>query len=122
MDRSRVNFRRVIARSQDRRHGLKRLLIFVVAIGLGWTAVHRLGPRPISDGPESDTASVTSDALADLSGQSSRGHEFSCDGRVYCSQMTSCEEAKFFLAHCPSTKMDGDGDGIPCEKQFCGSL
>lgn len=33
--------------------------------------------------------------------------------------MTSCKEAKFFLAHCPDTKMDGDGDGIPCKKQFC---
>lgn len=42
-----------------------------------------------------------------------------CDGRQYCSQMTSCEEAKFFLAHCPNTKMDGDRDGIPCEEQWC---
>ena len=43
---------------------------------------------------------------------------FSCDGRQYCSQMTSYEEAKFFLDHCPDTKMDGDNDGIPCERQF----
>jgi hypothetical protein len=47
--------------------------------------------------------------------------EYACDGRVYCSQMTSCDEAKYFLAHCPGVKMDGDGDGIPCERQFCGS-
>jgi hypothetical protein len=33
--------------------------------------------------------------------------------------MTSCEEAKFFLKNCPDTKMDGDGDGIPCESQWC---
>jgi hypothetical protein len=46
---------------------------------------------------------------------------FSCDGRTYCSQMNSCAEAKYFLAHCPGVKMDGDGDGIPCESQFCGS-
>lgn len=45
----------------------------------------------------------------------------SCDGRVYCSQMKSCTEAKYFLAHCPGVKMDGDGDGIPCESQFCGN-
>lgn len=44
---------------------------------------------------------------------------FRCDGRQYCSQMNSCEEAKFFLAHCPNTKMDGDRDGIPCEEQWC---
>lgn len=44
---------------------------------------------------------------------------FSCDGRQHCSQMTSCEEAKFFLRKCPTVKMDGDGDGIPCEQQWC---
>jgi hypothetical protein len=41
-----------------------------------------------------------------------------CDGREYCSQMHSYEEAKYFIENCPNTKMDGDGDGIPCERQF----
>jgi hypothetical protein len=45
---------------------------------------------------------------------------FHCDGRKYCSQMTSCEEATFFLRNCPGVKMDGEGDGVPCEKQWCG--
>ncbi|MEY4753994.1 MAG: hypothetical protein RJA44_1669 [Pseudomonadota bacterium] len=49
--------------------------------------------------------------------QKARG--FSCDGRQYCSQMRSCAEAKYFLANCPGVKMDGDGDGIPCEAQWC---
>ena|SRR5580765_6642747 len=44
---------------------------------------------------------------------------FSCDGRVYCSQMTSCAEARYFLRHCPGVKMDGDHDGVPCETQWC---
>ena len=44
---------------------------------------------------------------------------FTCDGRRHCSQMTSCAEAKYFLKNCPNTKMDGDGDGIPCESQWC---
>jgi len=43
----------------------------------------------------------------------------SCDGRKYCSQMMSCAEAKYFLANCPGVKMDGDKNGIPCEKQWC---
>jgi len=46
--------------------------------------------------------------------------KYHCDGRQYCSKMTSCKEAKYFLKHCPNTKMDGDGDGIPCESQWCG--
>jgi hypothetical protein len=40
--------------------------------------------------------------------------------------MTSCEEAMYFLANCPGVKMDGSrggsgpGNGIPCEREFCG--
>jgi len=47
------------------------------------------------------------------------GVTFNCDGRTRCSQMTSCDEATFFLQHCPGASMDGDGDGIPCEDQWC---
>jgi len=43
---------------------------------------------------------------------------YQCDGREYCSEMDSYEEAKYFLDHCPNVKMDGDNDGIPCERQF----
>ncbi|KAA1161447.1 cold shock domain-containing protein [Pseudoalteromonas distincta] len=41
---------------------------------------------------------------------------FTCDGRQHCSQMTSRAEAVFFINNCPNTKMDGDGDGKPCER------
>lgn len=44
---------------------------------------------------------------------------YTCTGKIYCSEMTSCEEAKFYLRNCPGTKMDGNNDGIPCEKQWC---
>lgn len=44
--------------------------------------------------------------------------KFSCDGRQHCSQMTSKDEARFFLNNCPNTKMDGDHDGDPCEMEF----
>jgi cold shock CspA family protein len=44
---------------------------------------------------------------------------YSCDGRTHCSQMTSCEEATFFLKNCPGTQMDGNRDGVPCEQQWC---
>jgi cold shock CspA family protein len=44
---------------------------------------------------------------------------FHCDGRNTCSQMTSCQEATLFLQNCPGMKMDGNNDGVPCEKQWC---
>ena len=44
--------------------------------------------------------------------------KYKCDRRKHCSQMRSYEEAKYFLDNCRGVKMDGDGDGIPCERQF----
>ena len=44
---------------------------------------------------------------------------FTCDGQTRCSQMTSCAEATYFWKNCPGVKMDGDGDGVACEQQWC---
>ena len=44
---------------------------------------------------------------------------YTCDGRTHCSQMRSCEEATWFIRHCPNTQMDGNDDGVPCETQWC---
>ena len=52
--------------------------------------------------------------LLDQEAASDERSPYQCDGRVYCSQMTSCEEAEFFLANCPGVKMDGGGDSVPC--------
>lgn len=42
-----------------------------------------------------------------------------CDGRRFCFQMTSCDEAVFFSRHCPNVIMDLDKDGLPCETTLC---
>jgi endonuclease YncB( thermonuclease family) len=80
-------------------------------------------PEPISDesllskiGKAITPSSPAGNQSAINSGNQAR---FRCDGRIYCSQMTSCEEATFFLKNCPGTKMDGNNDGVPCEKQWC---
>ena len=44
---------------------------------------------------------------------------FNCDGRTHCSEMRSCQEARFFLDNCTNMQVDGDHDGIPCERQWC---
>ena len=48
-----------------------------------------------------------------------QNNSFQCDSRTHCSQMTSCEEAEYFLKNCPGVQMDGDYDGVPCEQQWC---
>ncbi len=44
---------------------------------------------------------------------------YRCEGKHYCSEMTSCQEARFYLKNCPNVKIDGDHDGVPCESQWC---
>lgn len=93
---------------------MKKLLFVVVLCAACWTAFTRFeqshGRR--HDSGDSEPALPAAPELVSSSG-------FSCDGRVYCSQMSSCKEATYFLEHCPGTKMDGDHDGIPCERQWC---
>ena len=49
-----------------------------------------------------------------------------CKTKTYCSQFSSCEEATRYLRECGRAQeggtqhTDGDGDGVPCEKQLCG--
>jgi hypothetical protein len=82
-------------------------VIAVVAIGFvgyNFFAAHRDGGRLLhSDSPAVEAVEQS----------------FTCDGRTRCSQMSSCAEATYFLRHCPGTQMDGDGDGEPCEDQWC---
>jgi len=40
---------------------------------------------------------------------------FQCGSKRYCKEMTSCEEAKFYLRKCGLSRLDGDKDGVPCE-------
>jgi hypothetical protein len=111
---------------------VKKLLAVIAVCFIAWTVVKRHRTQvPValhSATPAATTAapaalvSPADSAPASSSAQASpSAADFACDGRVYCSQMSSCDEAKYFLAHCPGVKMDGDGDGIPCERQFCGS-
>jgi len=44
---------------------------------------------------------------------------YSCQGKQYCNEMTSCKEARFYLQNCPNVKIDGNNDGVPCETQWC---
>lgn len=42
--------------------------------------------------------------------------KFDCKPEVKtCGQMTSCEQAKFYLQSCGVKSLDRDGDGVPCE-------
>lgn len=66
-----------------------------------------------------ENISAPQEAVAVNSNENAASSTFQCDGRTYCSQMTSCAEATLFLKNCPDVKMDGNHDGVPCEQQWC---
>jgi hypothetical protein len=93
-----------------------KIALVVVALALiAWFAFTRTTDEslPFVTGGRDDASNFLS---------SEPDSQFSCDGRTHCSQMTSCAEAEFFLQNCPGVKMDGNGDGEPCEGQWCGDL
>ncbi|HQS83176.1 MAG TPA: excalibur calcium-binding domain-containing protein [Thiobacillus sp.] len=87
-------------------------LILVILIAIGAWKYNEKQPTPHFD---EASASSRKSGLAEPVVQASAPRSFNCDGRVYCSDMTSREEAEYFTRNCPGTKMDGDLDGNPCE-------
>lgn len=45
----------------------------------------------------------------------SDGSAWQCGAKRYCSEMTSCAEARYYLTQCGVRSLDRDGDGVPCE-------
>jgi len=83
-----------------------------------WEWRHRENTQQNSSIAKNETPTILIGRNKPIDGQGA-SNQFKCDGRTYCSQMTSCQEATFFLKNCPGAKMDGDRDGVPCEKQWC---
>ncbi len=99
-------------RRQRRAQGWRvRSLVSVILVALGAYAYQQYDRRRMPVLPPTPLVSPAKDPFAPAT--------YRCDGRTFCSQMTSCAEATFFLKTCPGTKMDGNHDGVPCEKQWC---
>lgn len=91
------------------------LVALLLAAGVGWFGYTRYTERveTMPSAPQS-VMSPAQTAAPEIPSPA-----FQCDGRKHCSEMSSCSAAKLFLRNCPGTEMDGDGDGIPCEQQWC---
>jgi hypothetical protein len=47
---------------------------------------------------------------------SSSAADLSCGSKRSCTQMSSCAEAQFYFRQCGLSRLDGDRDGVPCER------
>ena len=88
---------------------LKKIILIVLIATVSWGYYTKNGAVSFTPPPIENKEPISS---------TNNQHNYQCDGRQHCSQMSSYEEAKYFIENCPNTKMDGDNDGIPCERQF----
>ena len=96
--------------SQARRRWLDASISLAVVAAIGVYAMHQFESRSTAkEAPRSSPIREVADTDS----------KYACDGRTHCSEMRSCDEATWFIRHCPNTKMDGNGDGVPCETQWC---
>lgn len=85
-----------------------------------WSRTDPIHPRdwrvlhPSIHSPPATTGAVPVQQSLDTSAASN------CGKKRYCAQMTSCEEARFYLQNCGLLSLDGNGDGIPCAN-LCGT-
>jgi len=95
--------------------------ISIIAV-LGFVAVNKYNHYQSNEQFNNHTPVITNADLATFDEQYPKTvipkntQNFTCDGRQHCSQMNSRAEAVFFINNCPNTKMDGDRDGDPCER------
>jgi len=47
-------------------------------------------------------------------------YDATCGHKTHCAEMTSCDEAHFYLTRCEEKALDANGDGVPCE-ELCGA-
>ncbi|SRR5258706_1267811 len=97
---------------------MRRVVIVLIAGILAWRGYEAYIARAKLHGQPATPAQASSNVDSLFSAAHSPT-TFQCDGRIYCSQMHSCAEAEYFLSNCPGVKMDGDHDGVPCERQWC---
>ncbi|MBL6986972.1 MAG: excalibur calcium-binding domain-containing protein [Methylobacter sp.] len=97
---------------------LAQKILIVVLLAIGFSVYERFTATNNSQGSRHSIAGIFNEVTTRTAEKKKTNYK--CDGRTHCSEMTSCEEAEFFISHCPGTKMDGDNDGEPCESQWCG--
>lgn len=81
-------------------------------------ALGNLPEQGLSEQGRKNLEVSTNTPIRSTASSTSVSSPYQCDGRTHCSQMRSYDEAVFFLRNCPGTQMDGNHDGVPCERQF----
>lgn len=100
---------------------MKRLVLLLLLAAIAWITWGRYQDRLNAEW-EAEFARnpVKKKALPTAKASEPGVSFFTCDGRSSCKQMTSCEEARYFIKTCPGFNSGVFGEEASCEKQWCG--
>lgn len=118
------------ARARSERRGLWSMSDAQTVPPWDWRQGVRVGQARLIEGgtrrelrnraPAQPVQSPLSPRAEPADGLSSSRGSFTCSGKRYCRQMSSCEEAHYYLQVCGVSSLDGNSDGEPCE-MLCGT-
>lgn len=89
---------------------MKKVILIAALLLAIWNYYEEQKPRP------ENRTGFLAEFVQSVQGQViKKSPKYHCDGRRFCPQMTSLEEAEFFMSACPNTQLDDNNNGIPCE-------
>lgn len=92
------------------------IVVMVLLVAVGWYAWGKFEEKAQAERAAAKRVVVPLPSSAKAGGRDPLF--FACDGRNLCSQMTSCEEARFFLRSCPGMA-EASGEGPSCINAWC---
>jgi hypothetical protein len=105
---------------QRREHYMKRIILLLLLAALAWYGWGKYQDRaPAQREAELASRPVATKALPLAKARDPAVSFFTCDGRSSCKQMTSCEEARYFVKTCPGFGAGVSGEEASCETQWC---
>lgn len=97
---------------------MKRLLLIVLVAAAAWYGWGKYEAHVRAE-RAAEAAAARTGARPGARPAAAAVNFFTCDGRNTCGQMTSCEEAKYFIKNCPGMNVTVSGEGVSCERQWC---
>jgi endonuclease YncB( thermonuclease family) len=111
------------AEARNARRGLWSMPMNEIVAPWDWRAAGRGGQgkranlaSAVVDGPAFGRGRPFTGSPREMGEVAIRSAGFACGAKRYCGEMSSCGEAKFYLLRCGLSRLDGNHDGVPCEK------
>ncbi len=101
-----------------------RLLVILIVAAVGWYGWGKYQARMGAAPPAEIVLKPLKRLLPASAAKTPQAAEpppnfFTCNARTSCTQMSSCEEVRYFLQNCPGLAWEASGESPSCLSQWC---